>query len=108
MDFNDCVLITAGSDKLIRVYDIRNPTQPVDTKETTLKHQVRCVSLFPDAKGYAVGSIEGRVQIQYISQNDGFSIVCVCVCVCVSVCCFSFFFWMCDFALLASDNCEIA
>lgn len=29
----------------------------------------RCVSIFPDQKGFAVGSIEGRVGIEYFSEQ---------------------------------------
>lgn len=31
----------------------------------------RCVSIFPDQLGFAVGSIEGRVGIEYFSEQAG-------------------------------------
>lgn len=30
---------------------------------------VRCVSIFPDQQGFAVGSIEGRVGIEYFNEQ---------------------------------------
>jgi len=35
-----------------------------------LKWQTRVVSCFPQGNGFAVGSIEGRVGIQYIDDKD--------------------------------------
>lgn len=34
-----------------------------------MAHQTRCVCCFPDKSGYAIGSIEGRVAIQYIQET---------------------------------------
>ena len=39
-----------------------------------LKWQTRCIACFPAANGYAVGSIEGRVGIQYIDEKDNASV----------------------------------
>jgi mRNA export factor len=35
-----------------------------------LKWQTRTVSCFADSKGFAIGSIEGRVGIQYVEDKD--------------------------------------
>jgi mRNA export factor len=35
-----------------------------------LKHQSRCIACFPDKTGFALGSIEGRVAIQYVEDKD--------------------------------------
>ena len=37
------------------------------TVASPLKWQTRTIALFPGADGYALGSIEGRVAIQYVS-----------------------------------------
>ncbi|KAL7537673.1 hypothetical protein ACHAXR_009268 [Thalassiosira sp. AJA248-18] len=37
-------------------------------RESSLKYQTRCVKFFPGAKGIAVGSIEGRVAIEYLDD----------------------------------------
>ena len=51
--------------------------------ESPLKYQHRCVSIFDDKKneptGFALGSVEGRVAIQYVhAQNpkDNFTFKC--------------------------------
>lgn len=37
-------------------------------RESSLKYQTRCVKFFPDSTGIAVGSIEGRVAIEYLDD----------------------------------------
>jgi len=44
------------------------PDAAVLTQPSPLKFQSRCISLFPNCTGYAIGSIEGRVGIQYIDE----------------------------------------
>mmetsp|Transcript_6495 Transcript_6495/g.14106 ORF Transcript_6495/g.14106 Transcript_6495/m.14106 type:complete len:377 (+) Transcript_6495:33-1163(+) len=39
-------------------------------RESSLKFQTRCVKFFPDGVGMAVGSIEGRVAIEYLDDID--------------------------------------
>ena len=52
-----------------------------------LKWQTRVVACFPSANGFAVGSVEGRVAIQYIDEKVGqpsenaFNIVNLVICV---------------------------
>jgi len=48
-------------------------SSPIEVKllsdrESSLKYQTRCVKFFPDTKGIAVGSIEGRVAIEYLDD----------------------------------------
>lgn len=66
------VLAVATAEKYLLVYDLRKPQQPVTDPgyQSPLKFQTTCLSLFPDQKGYAVGSIEGRVSIQHINKSD--------------------------------------
>ena len=37
-------------------------------RESSLKFQTRCIKFFPDTTGVAVGSIEGRVAIEYLDD----------------------------------------
>lgn len=77
MDVKDCMLVAACADQKIRVYDIRNPSNVAQEITTTLKHQFRCVALFPDSAGFAVGSIEGRVMIHtYGNASKTFAYKC--------------------------------
>lgn len=52
------------------MYNLTNPTTPYRTITSPLKWQTRVVSCFPAANGFAVGSIEGRVAIQYVEEKD--------------------------------------
>jgi mRNA export factor len=71
MDVRDNLMVVATANRMILAYDVTN--QPVEhsRKESPLKFQSRCVSCFPDSTGYAVGSIEGRVGIQYVQKVQG-------------------------------------
>lgn len=75
------VVATAGNNntspqgqpsKQVLVYNVGGPT-PVEhsRKDSPLKYQTRCVSCFPDQTGFAIGSIEGRVGIQYVQKPPG-------------------------------------
>ncbi len=33
-------------------------------RESSLKYQTRCISTYPDGRGYALGSVEGRVAME--------------------------------------------
>jgi cell cycle arrest protein BUB3 len=67
MDLQSHLLVVGTSERQIGVYDLRNFTQPIELKESPLKYQIRCVRIFPEMKGYALGSIEGRVGLQYFN-----------------------------------------
>jgi len=44
-------------------------TEPQQRRESSLKYQTRCARIFPDNTGYALGSIEGRVAIEYFDPS---------------------------------------
>ncbi|TPX31703.1 hypothetical protein SeMB42_g07714 [Synchytrium endobioticum] len=69
----DCVsnLLVAGTaERMVIVYNLQNPGQPFKNIQSPLKWQTRCLACFPDGKGFAIGSIEGRVGIQYVEDKD--------------------------------------
>lgn len=73
------IMAVACASRHILVYDITN--QPVERirRESPLKYQTRCISCFPDMTGFAVGSIEGRVGIQYVNkaqEKNNFAFKC--------------------------------
>mmetsp|Transcript_44410 Transcript_44410/g.105894 ORF Transcript_44410/g.105894 Transcript_44410/m.105894 type:complete len:338 (-) Transcript_44410:169-1182(-) len=70
MDVKNEVAVVACADRNIHVFDLRNPSAPVKSHQSPLRHQVRTISLFSDNKGYAIGSIEGRVQIYHVDNAD--------------------------------------
>jgi hypothetical protein len=43
--------------------------QPIQSQIRS--YQTRCLSMFPDCSGFALGNIEGRVAIHYIDHRQG-------------------------------------
>eukprot|EP00186_Timspurckia_oligopyrenoides_P004301 CAMPEP_0182449732 /NCGR_PEP_ID=MMETSP1172-20130603/36316_1 /TAXON_ID=708627 /ORGANISM="Timspurckia oligopyrenoides, Strain CCMP3278" /LENGTH=318 /DNA_ID=CAMNT_0024647099 /DNA_START=54 /DNA_END=1007 /DNA_ORIENTATION=- len=70
MDAVGNLLVVATADRKILIYDVRKPTTPYFEKLSMLKYQTRVVSCFPDQTGFAVGSVEGRVSIDHVSEAD--------------------------------------
>jgi mRNA export factor len=69
----------ACADRKIVLYDLRKLNQPMKLIDSPLKLQSRCIANFVDKSGYCIGSIEGRVAIQYLSdqqQNKNFTFKC--------------------------------
>lgn len=44
-------------------------TEPEQKRESSLKYQTRCIAAFPDDTGYALGSVEGRMAMEYFDPN---------------------------------------
>ena len=70
MDVKSHIVVVATSERNVDVYDLRQSKQPMETKESPLKYQTRCVSIFPGLDGYVIGSIEGRVALEYFSDRQ--------------------------------------
>mmetsp|Transcript_21556 Transcript_21556/g.87976 ORF Transcript_21556/g.87976 Transcript_21556/m.87976 type:complete len:361 (-) Transcript_21556:2028-3110(-) len=64
------MLVVGTAERKLIVYDMRKPTTPFLEKDSQLKHQTRCIATFPDSTGFAVGSVEGRVSIDYVLEAD--------------------------------------
>lgn len=65
-DLNNNLIIS--TDKIdLSLYDLRNMSEVLERKESPLKYQTRCIETNPNGINYAVGSIEGRVGIQYFN-----------------------------------------
>jgi mRNA export factor len=55
----------------IFIYNCAQPNNaPVRVIDSPLKFQHRCLQIFPDKTGVAVGSVEGRVAISHIEDKD--------------------------------------
>jgi len=67
-DAQGVVLAVACAERHVQIFDLRRPDAPVQSMASPLKFQSRAIALFPDQTGFALGSIEGRVSIQYISD----------------------------------------
>jgi cell cycle arrest protein BUB3 len=63
-------VVVATSGRRTCIVDIRNPTTPelVLDRESSLKFQTRCVQFFPDGHSLALGSVEGRVGIEFFEE----------------------------------------
>lgn len=69
MDVQAPLVCVALANKKVVVFDLRNAAKPVHEMVTLLKHQLRCIALFPDQTGFAVGSVEGRCAIHYFAER---------------------------------------
>lgn len=70
MDIANSLLAVATAERKVCIIDLNNPTTIFKTVDTTLKWQTRSIACFPDAKGVAIGTIEGRSSIINIDTND--------------------------------------
>ena len=77
-------LLTVGcADRQILSYDLSNPSvvskvrglslsipklihQLWQEMTSPLKHQIRSIACFPSADGFTIGTVEGRVAVQYV------------------------------------------
>ena len=70
MDTRGDLLVAATADRNVLIFNLNNPTAIYKQNISPLKWQTRKVACFIDSKGYAIGSIEGRLGIQYIDEKD--------------------------------------
>ncbi|KAG7368738.1 WD repeat-containing protein [Nitzschia inconspicua] len=80
LDVRGNLMVVATANRHVLIYDVSG-AQPREhsRKESPLKYNTRCVSCFPDQTGFAIGSIEGRVGIQYVQKvgnKDHFAFKC--------------------------------
>lgn len=76
MDCRYPYLCVATSNKDIYVYNLAGGVRPHKPGGAPIQSQIkafqtRCLSMFPDCSGFAVGNIEGRVAIHYIDHRQG-------------------------------------
>jgi mRNA export factor len=80
LDVRNGLMVVATASRQVHVFDVGSATpREYERKDSPLKYQTRCISCFPDATGFAVGSIEGRVGIQYVQpvpNKDHFAFKC--------------------------------
>jgi cell cycle arrest protein BUB3 len=63
-------IVVGTAARHVHVYDVRKMSEPQQRRESSLKHQTRCIRTFPDGTGYALSSVEGRVAIEYFDPSD--------------------------------------
>ena len=69
MSVSDRRAVIGTSNRHIWVYDMRSLSEPEQRRLSSLKFQTRCVRVFPNQEGYAVGSVEGRVAVEYFDTS---------------------------------------
>jgi len=69
MDVVYPLLACVTSERNVVVVKLTNPTTIYRSMTSPLKHQTRCITCFPSATGFAMGSVEGRVAIQVAEDN---------------------------------------
>lgn len=76
MDCRYPYLCVATSNKEVYVYNLAGGIRPLKPGGAPIQSQIkafqtRCLSMFPDCSGFAIGNIEGRVAIHYIDHRQG-------------------------------------
>ncbi|KAJ6448939.1 WD40-repeat-containing domain protein [Mycena sanguinolenta] len=66
------LMVVGTAERHIQIFNLSNPTTAYKTMVSPLKWQTRVVSCFTAStnSGFAVGSVEGRVAIQYVEDKD--------------------------------------
>lgn len=70
MDSKAQLLVIGTAECKIHLVDLANPAAFARTTDSPLKHQTRAVTAFPDGKGWATASIEGRCGINTVEEKD--------------------------------------
>lgn len=79
MDVAGSLLAVATAERHVVMINLTQPTSIFKTSPSPLKWQTRSIACMPTGVGYAIGSIEGRVGIQYIEEKkpgDNFAFKC--------------------------------
>lgn len=62
-------LIVGTDQRKVMIWDLRNTGVVQQKRESSLKYQTRCIKAFPNHQGYVLGSIEGRVAVEYMDPS---------------------------------------
>ena len=65
MDAKDNLIVVGTADRQIHVFQMT--TKQVEY-QSPLSYQTRCISIFHDRQGFALGSIEGRCGLEYFNE----------------------------------------
>lgn len=65
-------IVVGCSGRHVWVYELRRleSGQAEQHRESSLKYQTRCIACYPDGQGYALGSVEGRVAMEYFDLSN--------------------------------------
>ncbi|EIW78143.1 WD40 repeat-like protein [Coniophora puteana RWD-64-598 SS2] len=69
LDISGNNLVVGMASRLFHIYDIRNMSTPAQTRESSLKFMTRSLACMADGQGYAIGSVEGRIGVEYFDPS---------------------------------------
>jgi len=71
MDVSHPLQVVGTADKQLHIFHLSKPDKVFKQLASPLRYQPRSIACFPDHGGFAIGSIEGRVGINYIDDKIG-------------------------------------
>lgn len=69
MDTTAKYITVARAALMVDIYDFRAPDKPLQTRASGLRFQVCALRILPSEEGYALSSIDGRVAVEYFSDD---------------------------------------
>jgi len=69
MDIVGKTLVVAMASRLFHIFDIRKMDAPTQERESSLKFLTRALACMPNGEGYATGSVEGRIAVEYFDPS---------------------------------------
>ncbi|KAL0953661.1 hypothetical protein HGRIS_004862 [Hohenbuehelia grisea] len=69
MDISHNNLVVAMASRIVHIYDIRNMDSPLQQRESSLRYMTRSLACMIDGQGYATGSTEGRIAVEYFDPS---------------------------------------
>ena len=69
MDTRKNILVLGCANRHISTINLLNPSQQPTTIFSPLKFQTRVIKAFPDATGYCIGGIDGRIGVDFINNE---------------------------------------
>lgn len=69
MDVSESKLVVGLSDRVVHIYDVRKLDTPEQERESSIANQTRCLRCSPDGNGFVMGTIEGRVAVEFLDPS---------------------------------------
>ncbi|TFL04660.1 WD40-repeat-containing domain protein [Pterulicium gracile] len=67
---NAHMIVVAQASRLFDIYDLRKMDKPVYERESSLKFMTRSLACMANGDGFAIGSVEGRIAVEYFDPNS--------------------------------------
>jgi cell cycle arrest protein BUB3 len=69
VDMSGHRVVVGTSGRHVYLWDLRRMSEPEQRRESSLKHQTRVIGAYIEGDGFAIGSTEGRVAMEYFDPN---------------------------------------